>query len=451
MTLDDKVHEVLLSDAAMKLGEIHWTLLKSASVMDNKRWKSIKAIIGSTLEDTEFGKEVGGDEIHWWIFEKETDVDQLLAHTEQALKSTQALKEASAKLKGREPESYRELLLTLKDFAEQHHAEINSLHAFVDWLKTQDVMAPRILFTYRVWGSSRMSDRHMNVDGEESAKANQDKLHALTQIVLGVRNRSDLVYNRIYREIGFAIYDNMDPEEMSDNEQIDVPERLVVRRTGYSVYENCETYFTQIRDSLREIKVDIEKFKAQRDLFQSDRFWREFITKACHVKTSETQLWDFKETLMIWHVKNDPERREAKVTFAEDVASFANVSGGVLIVGVNDRREVVGIGNGHELESRLKFARDVVARHIEYDREIVSFRQVAVGRNGDAKICLIVVVSQASGPVAVSDGHGRYTYPVRRETGISRGSIEDVPVRKLHLKSDNRDFMNQLKQFIRDN
>ena len=230
-----------------------------------------------------------------------------------------------------------------------------------------------------------------------------------------------------------------------------VPEHYVLRRTGYEVYENCETYFTEIRASLRNIVVDIGKFKEQRDLFQSDKFWREFLTKARGVKTSEPQLWDFKETLTMWHVKNNPERRAAKVTFAEDVASFANVSGGVLIVGVNDKREIVGIGQDHELENRLKFARDVIAQHIKYDREIVAFRQVAVGEKGKEKNCLIVVVSQASEAVAVSDGLGRYSYPVQRETGISREDPGDVPVRKLYLKSDNRDFMHQLKQFIKDN
>ena len=124
-------------------------------------------------------------------------------------------------------------------------------------------------------------------------------------------------------------------------------------------------------------------------------------------------------------MKNDPARREAKVTFAEDVASFANVSGGVLIIGVNDKREVVGIGKGGQLENRLKFARDVIAEHVEYDREIASFRQVAVGEKGNEKICLIVVVSQACEAVAVSDGRGHYSYPVRRETGITRVRPDD--------------------------
>jgi hypothetical protein len=449
--LDSKVHEVLFSDATIKLGEIHWTLLRSASAMDSKRCTVTEASIGSNYEDTEFGKEVGRDEIHWWIFQRETDVDELLVKTRQALESAQVLKKASTKLKSREPESYSGLLLTLRNFAEQYATEIDSLQEYVGWLMNRDVMAPRILFTYRVWGSTRMSDRHMNIDDEENARSDMSKLHALTEMVLGVRQGHRLVYDCVYDEVGLEIYESMDLEELSGNAELVVPENYVLRRTGYEVHENCAMYFTEIRNSLRNIEIDIEKFKEQRDLLQSDKFWREFIEKASGAKTSETQLWDFKETLAIWHVKKDPERREAKVTFAEDVASFANACGGVLIVGVNDKREVVGIGEGRELENRLKFARDVLAQHIKYEREIVSFHQVAVGEKRNEKICLIVVVSQACEAVAVSDGLGRYSYPVRRETGISREDPYDVPVRKLYRKSDNRDFMHQLKQFINDN
>jgi hypothetical protein len=129
MMLDEKVHDVLFSDATIKLGEIHWALLKSASAMDSKRWRQIRGTIGSRNEDTDFGKEVGRDEIHWWIFKKEGDVDELLARTERTLESAQTLKNASAKLKTKEPKSYRDLLLTLKDLAEKHRAEIDSLHA----------------------------------------------------------------------------------------------------------------------------------------------------------------------------------------------------------------------------------------------------------------------------------------------------------------------------------
>ena len=445
--LDDEnqVHDSLFSESTLKLGEIHWTLLKSACVMDGQRWH------GSTYKNTAFGKEVGGDEIHWWVFEKETDVDELLAITEQTLGSVQAFKQASSKLKKNTPESYLDLLLTLKEFAEQHRAEIESLHDYVSWLMKRDVMAPRILFTYRVWGSTRMSDRRINVEGEENATSDMKKLRELTEIVLGVRNGGALVYDRARMEIGFSIFDGLDPEEQAGDGEIIIPERQLIRRTAHDVYENCATYFTEVRDSLRNIKIDIEKVKEQRALFESDEFWREFITKARSVKTSEPQLWDFKETLTIWHVKTEPERRQAKVKFAEDVASFANTSGGVLIVGVNDKREIVGVGTGRELETRLKVAADVLGRHIEYDREIASVRQVVVGEKGEEKICLIVLVAQACGPVAVTDGEGHYTYPMRRETGISRGPRDDVPVMRLDLKSDNQDLMHRLRQFIKEN
>lgn len=252
-------------------------------------------------------------------------------------------------------------------------------------------------------------------------------------------------------EIGFSIFDNLDPEEQAGEGEIIIPEKQLMRRTAHDVYDNCATYFIEVRDSLRNIKIDIEKVTEQRALFESDEFWREFITKARNIKTSEPQLWDFKETLTIWHVKTEPERSQAKVKFAEDVASFANTSGGVLIVGVNDKREIVGVGTGRELETRLKVAADVLARHIEYDREIATFRQVVVGKKDEEKVCVIVLVAQACGPVAVTDGKDHYTYPLRRESGLSRGRRDDVPVLKLDLRSDNHDFMHQLRQFIKEN
>src|SRR5271157_2314745 len=66
-------------------------------------------------------------------------------------------------------------------------------------------------------------------------------------------------------------------------------------------------------------------------------------------------------------------------------------------------------------------------------------------------ICLVIVVSQACSSVGVSDGEGRFSYPVRRETGIERVARMDTPAIKSHRKSDNRNFLVELKQFARDN
>lgn len=442
--LKDLSHEALFSDATLKLGEIHGAILKSAHLMDKERW------VADTQKSTDFGKQVGQDEIHWWIFGNETDNDELLKITKEALKDAQTLKANSEKLKNNEPESYEALLVTLKEFADKHGNEIEALHRYVMLLEKRHPMAPRMLFTYRIWGSTRMADRDMKLDGEQSEKWPPDIINALAETVLGVRQRNYPVYLSTHHEVGFEIYETLDLEVTPPDYEIVPPDKTVVRRTARTVYDNCATYFSEIRDSLRNIEIDIEKFAEERELYESDDFWRAFITKAIKVKTAEPQLWDFKETLSLWHTKNDPERRKAKVIFAEDVASFANVRGGILIIGVNDRREIVGIGAGRELENRLKVARDVLADFLEYDRDIVSFRQVEMGNHRD-KICLVITISQACSGVGVSDGEGRFSYPVRRETGIDRVARNETPASKLYLKSDNRDFLKELAQFVRDN
>jgi hypothetical protein len=113
----------------------------------------------------------------------------------------------------------------------------------------------------------------------------------------------------------------------------------------------------------------------------------------------------------------------------------------------------VGIGaNLREIETRLKIASEVIARHVEYDRPITSLRLVTLpGTDGVDKHCLLVIAAQACGAVAVNDGDGHYTYPVRRETGIQRVSQMDLLRPKIHMKSDNHDFLRELMQFIAEN
>jgi hypothetical protein len=451
--MKDNVYDVLYSPATLMLGEIHLRLLRSANQMDALRWIKVKTTGRfSSLDLTDFGQEIGMDEIHWWVFKKEKDIHELREKTEEILNSVDLLREGAVKLINKRPRSYGGLLTMLKDFAEQHFHEIEALKNYVSWLEARDPLAPRILFTYRVWGSTRMSDRQIKTTHQEAPRLERNLLRIAAEIVLGVRMDGGRVYDDTRNEMLFEIGDGMDPEELSYVGRINLPEGRVLPTAASAICTECVSYFTEIRESLRNILIDIDKYEQQRDLIHSDSFWREFIPKAAKVKTAEPQQWDFKQTLTLWHsVKNDEDRRKAKVIFAEDVASFANTSGGILVVGVSDKREIVGIGDGKELENRLKLARDVLAAHIKYEHEIAAFKQVVIGQQGDQKICLIVIISQAYKPVAVNDGTDRFSYPVRRETGISRVAREDVPILKLHLKSDNRDFMRALIQFIRDN
>ena len=67
-----------------------------------------------------------------------------------------------------------------------------------------------------------------------------------------------------------------------------------------------------------------------------------------------------------------------------------------------------------------------------------------------SKLCLVVVVAKACGPVAVLQLDGTYSYPIRRETGITRESRLDIASPKTHLKSDRYEFLEALSQFVHD-
>jgi hypothetical protein len=109
-TKDD---EVLFSPAVLALGRIHWLLLRSAEIMDKNRFAERRSESGFRVVSgfTEFGEEVGLDEIQWWVFQKELNRHELHGKTTGA----HALQRDSANLRKKDPESYKELLTTLRD------------------------------------------------------------------------------------------------------------------------------------------------------------------------------------------------------------------------------------------------------------------------------------------------------------------------------------------------
>ena len=450
----NRTYESLFSDNTLKLGQIHWYLLKADNEMEARSYTAKDTKDFGQPELTDFGKEVGRDRIHWWVFKREDNIDELRRRTELALTVAQELKQASSALKASFPRSYDKLLSILREFTEAHASAIDVLHDYVRWLHERNNLAPSILFAYRVWGSTRLSERWVRIDADTIQQENPQTIRRLSEIVLGLFRGGAVpsyTVDAVRREVEYELYSDIDPEDIAYGTTISIPSGRVVLQTCYETISECATYFELIRNSLRNILVDIEKHLEQRNLMRSDAFWKRFIEKALSVRKTETQLWDFKQSLDMWWLKQGEKKDEAKVEFAEDVASLANANGGVLILGVSDTpRKVVGIGDTlADAERRLDFTRKVISSHIEYDRDIVYFHQVALeDESGEEKICLVIAVAQANAIVPVKDKKGRYTYPVRRETGIERASRDDLWREKLHIKSDNYDFIHHINQFI---
>jgi len=439
-------HDKLFSGSSLKIGKIHWYILKADSEMERKC--HVKGKIGEIVL-TDFGKEMI-DEIHWWVFKKETQIEELLNQTSNTLSSVQKLKEDSLSLKKScYPESYEELISKIKEFTESHNKEIDALYDYVVWLNKKDILAPSILFSYRVWGATRLSDRTIKIIAATIEDENPKIINITTEIALGLREGPLTLYtlHSIYMDISEEIFNSIDPEEYSGS--ISIPKKRLILQTSHEVLGEFATYFEFLRNSLRNILLDIKKSKAQTELLTKESFWRSFITKAMDDKRVEAQLWDFKETFAMWHLKNKG-KEEAEIQFCERVAAFANAKGGVIIVGITDRppRAIVGIA---DLENKLKFTKSVLNRYIEYAGDYIHFQPVMLHDSGNnEKNCFVIVVAQAKGVVSVKDQTGKFSYPLRLETGLERVDRERIRNLKIDVSKDNHSFISDLDRFIHD-
>ncbi len=269
-------NEAVFSPQTLMLGEIHWHILRASRLMREKTVIETRHGESGIIVHqgrTEFGKEVGRDEIDWWVFRREHDLQELRKKTAQALEAAQKLKTASERLnRGEKPEAYGNLLEILRRFAEDHATEIDTLRQYVLWLAGRDVLAPKILFTYRVWGSTRMGDREPRFDPGD--RPNKDEIERLTEIVLGLTSSIGLTaYTKAEYEIGEDMY------EMAEGAYFEVPPVKIARRASGMAFDEYAEYFEFIRDSLRNILLDIGKFTEQSDFVNDDAFWRAFIVR----------------------------------------------------------------------------------------------------------------------------------------------------------------------------
>ncbi len=427
----------------LMLGEIHWHLLRANYSKEEHELVKGGSLVDILEEMANSGREFIGDEIHWWVFDKETDLERLREKVGRALEAAHVLKKDSEALGYKEPSTLSDLHKLLKRFADDHSNEIEVLHQFVLWLASRDRLAPAILWTYRVWGSTKRANREFEFNASET-QPSSETVKKMASIVLGFLSEGHSVESVAESELSSQMYES----GAFEGEEIHVDETRLIRRASELAYFECAEYFDFIRHSLRNVLLEITKFTKGSDFADNDDFWRAFIEKAIRTPKAETQLWDFKETLTMWRVDKEPQRTEAKVTFGEDIAAFANARGGVLIVGVTDKREIVGIGSGRDLENNLKDAADVLPKYIEYPRPLWQLKQIVMpGKDGE-KVCLLVVIQQACGAVGVHKGAGSYSYPVRRETGLTRVGMSEILRGKGELKADNLDFLRELYKFV---
>ena len=437
-------HKKLFTGPSLMLGKIHWIIQTANHELEKKLiQRHGHNVMSETL--TELGKDVGLDAISWWVFKKELDVEELLKKTEATLLHAQKLKDNAQNLKKRYyADSYLHLIEELKKFTDSHKQEIENLHDYALGLHDEDVLAPSILFSYRVWGHTRRSwltvKPGLYVSGDEkSAWA------VSTEFATGLRSEFGYTIEDEYSEIYSGIAESIDDEYQG---AISVPRERLLLQTSHTVLDNLAIYLENIRESLRNIILEIEKYKMPEGLLTRESFWRSFIAWTMMGKRIEDQLWDLKETLEMFHAKDAKTKTRSEVDFCENVAGYANTQGGIMVLGVTNEhpRKVVGVA---DLENRMKFLNSILVKYINHKIDFIHFQQVVMkDEKTTNQSCLVIAVAQTKDVICVRNEEGRFSYPIRAATGLDRSEYEKVNKSKEDVIRDNFQFLSPLTSLM---
>jgi len=433
-------YEVLFSGPSLDLGKFFWYISKSNTEMDTKC-----GFIGDLDENetNEFLNELEGDVIYWWIAKRETDVDELLEKSELALNSAQVLKEESAKLRDNPPieenkdikSQIKNLIKTIKNLLVENKDNLSVLLEFTEYLYTKDKLAPSILFTYKIWGSTRLSERTIHIH-QSNFTENDNMLKLCLLISLGIEhNGSDQIINSVViPDYGIILRGFSNEEEAT------------IARIFIVVLREFATFFEFIRQSLRNIVIEIKKIKLKNNLLHNDSFWKKLIQKARNI--TESRLWDFKKSLTMWEGSADQIKKNGQVEFCEKVAAFANKIGGVIIIGISDRipRKVFGV---EDPETKIESIGNAIRLRNDYDKEFYFIKEVGIKDEDDiTRSCIIIAIQQTSNVVGVKRLDSSFTYPKRIETGLELLGRSEIEGEKLYIFRDNYDFLQDLKSFV---
>lgn len=425
-----ELHEKLYTELGFTLGKIGYIISKSAQTLHDRSYNKPPDSGFSMPTTTEFGKEVGSDEISWWVNKKEQDHSTLLKRTQGVLKIIDKLKHDADKFKESfSSEEYSSLIDKIVQFIEEHKSEILQLYDYVEWLKSKDELAPSMLLNYRCWGSSMMAERKIVIPKEHSF--DEKFLKKCTEVAIGVSTN-----------YGYMAYEaHTHATDYGEKTRSDDTIRLQI---SFEIREKFHQFIENLRKAIQNIALECEKIDRPYELLKSRNFWQKNIHKIIELPV-EGKFWDFKQTLEIWQSRHQ-EKEKAKFEFCEDIASLANSDGGVLIIGVSDEkpRKIYEIKS---IEDKLKTTKELIQEKTVYENDYTFFVPF-YAENDTKKLCLVIGVAQTKKAVAVRSPESTFSWPVRIETGKKRREEKSINENKKKVVRDNADFMIYLEKDV---
>jgi hypothetical protein len=390
-------------------------------------------------ELTSFGREVRTDVPRWWVFAREPNVPEFWDETNQLFPIAQRLVRSAERLCRRPAPNYEHIIQELAAFLGSHGSEIESFLVYADHLSAKHKLAPAILFSYAVWGSTKRGDR--TLDG--CTAKGVTRLRLAGEMALGIHHGMGPTLFRVWMDLLDEAY-----EAAGEEGAPSVSASTLLHMVQTRIRENVIAYFTKLRDSLRHIDTLCQEFMQREHLYADDRFARRLLKKISSQRTVESDLWDIKKTLGMWSTAAPSNQKQAAaVEFVEDVAAFANHRGGILIIGVtNNTHEIVGVDDP---ENRIKQIENVIRRYT--DATVVDFVRIrAVPFDGVAKPCIIIVVGKTDTPIGVCQERNRYSYPLRVGPGKENVSQKKIWATKNFTKGPEFKFAAELEAWVSD-
>ncbi len=202
----------------------------------------------------------------------------------------------------------------------------------------------------------------------------------------------------------------------------------------------------KIPDVYEDLDLNIDEYKKQKNLIYNEAFWDTFIKKAIQANRVENTFWDFKQIFEMWKVPTEL-KAEKQIDFCENVASFANNEGGVLIVGITDTppRKIVGIKN---IESRIIDCHEKILRWTNSKKDFFYIQPVHIKNDNDAvKDCFVIIIAQTKKVISVRHENGLWAYKRRLQTGKKDFDLKELEDLKKSVFYDNYNYLSYLKTY----
>ncbi len=181
------------------------------------------------------------------------------------------------------------------------------------------------------------------------------------------------------------------------------------------------TEYGQMMQEKRLIQDQVELIEDETDVQTSDTEepTEEFITNL--IKNGENQTVEFKTSLFHdFKQQSDGPSKRIKAICAKAICAFLNTRGGFLIIGVNDKRQIIGLQNDYQLFPENGRRRKSDGFRLEFDSLINEFfektvrsRIVTFNTIIDGKDIFLVKVHPSKKPIFLKGERGKKEFYIR--------------------------------------